>query len=121
MVAALTGIVGGQQGTEPILALRHGLAPSPVLSLPAEENKLFGQLEFGKPGKTDSNNYLPDRKRTSASLQAEVSETLLHGHNAGMLCQPLSLTPRTHDTPRTDRTLQELRCHGASARALQLP
>ena len=104
-MAALTGIAGGQQGREPILAFRHGLAPSPVLSRPAEENELFGQLEFDKPGTAKTTIVVTIRqtaKRTSTSLQAEVVETLLHGHNAGMLYQSLSSTPHTHGTPRTD-------------------
>ena len=74
VVAASTGNVGGQQGTEPILVLRHGLVLSPALSLPAGENKLCGRLKFGKHGKTDSSDCLPVRKRTSTSRQAEVCE-----------------------------------------------
>ena len=121
VAAALMGNVGGLPSTEPVSALCLGLALSTALSLHVKENKLFGQLNFGKPGRTDSSNSLPSHKRTSTSVLVEVFGTLLHGHNAGIRFQPLSLSPHKHDIPRTDQSQQGLHCHDASARATQLP
>ena len=121
VAAALMGNVGGLPDTEPISALRLGLALSTALSFLVEENELVDQLNFGKLCRTDSSTCLPAPKRTSTSLPAEVFGTPLHGHVAGILFQPLSLSPHKHDIPRPDQNLQELHCHGASARATQLP
>ena len=87
MVVASTGIVDGQQDTEPIFAYFGEFAPSHGLSLLVEETELFGRLHFGKHGKSDSSDCSPGHKRTSTSLKAEAFETLRHGRTSGMLCQ----------------------------------